>query len=442
MSAQAKGKAPIRSKNFPSSMLGVSTLEIDVTEGLRTMVIDSDEDDDQDVDTMQQRLRQHSDAIPATTNRPPLARKAATAPPGELYIYKHPRPHIPRRAISERANRGTSNLTSRQRSSSDTIPPIPRRLQSTTVPPRSAITRKMTNRKTVGRVGSKTNRHVWRLSPRASAHLRSISEAMGERKKLVDISSFSEKARVKETLERKKMDPLRTTPFVDFKLKDLPGTPSSMVATPRELYGEQSSNGSARASPKGPRLLRDESPLLPAHSAARTTPRAKHFSLPLTPQIQRRATLKRSSSETKTSSSPEKRTVYIPGPIRIEDRMVATPRKGSIATLDLFAQPYTQAKRFSDLVALDSIVCFFQELGIVEEASEEGLDLYWLPGGDVGEGISKTAKGGHSDRTGQTFTSASPSPRVSIPDGQRHAASPEIPGRRRLRSLLHGGSIR
>ena len=120
--------------------------------------------------------------------------------------------------------------------------------------------------------------------------------------------------------------------------------------------------------------------------------------------------------------------MYIPGPIRIEDEIVATPRKGSIASLEPFRQPSSHGKRFSDLVALDGIVCFFQDLGVVDESSEEGLDRYWLSDEELCKEVTRAQKG--ASRV------PSSSPRASMQEGQRQAPSLEIPGRRRLRSLL------
>ncbi|PVI08065.1 hypothetical protein DM02DRAFT_722947 [Periconia macrospinosa] len=432
MSAQAKGKAPVR-PNMPSTLL-----EMDVTEGLRTLVVDSSSETDEDEPAQQPRLRQLSVKVPARV-RPSLGRKAATAPPGALYIYKHAKPYVPRRAISEKAEHGKSSFKHRQEPKHKMTPPIPRLPPSITLPTKSFVIGKMLSRNSIEKAGSKSNRQVWRLSPQASSHLRSISEALGDRKKPLEVSSFSEKERVKETLDRKKLDSLRTTSFVDFKSKDLPGTPLSMVSTPRELYGSQYDYESARPSPTGPRLD-IESPLLPT---PQTSPKTKHFSLPLTPQVQRRMTMRRSSSEPKPESSPEKKTVYIPGPIRIVDRIVATPRKGSIASLESFAQPYSPAKPFSDHIALDSVACFFEELGVMEESSEEGFDLYWLAEEKCSERITRDRKGASSVPAGRPFSPAPSSPRPSMQAEQRYAPSLEIRGRRRLRSLLRSSrSIR
>lgn len=429
-------------------MVGVPVFEIDVTEELRTLVLDSDSDQGvaaqpvrpnatlrvfprELINLDRQRLRQLSDAVFPTITRPPLGEKAATAPPGALHAYRQPKPHIPRRAVSDRTDLPQSNVHSRQRPNDDVTPPLPP-LPRPVIPPKEniTITPNMSNRKSIGRVGSTSERHVWRLSPQASSQLRSISHALGDRKKLLEVpvDSFSGKARVKAALDRKKLDPLRTTPFVDFKSKELPASPNSMGATPQELYGNPFDNASARASPGTPALY-EESPLLPVNSPPWTSRSAKHLSLPMTPQTpQRRGTLRRNSSEMSAKHDAEEERVYIPGPIRIEDEIVATPRKGSIASLEPFRQPSSHGKRFSDLVALDGIVCFFQDLGVVDESSEEGLDRYWLSDEELCKEVTRAQKG--ASRV------PSSSPRASMQEGQRQAPSLEIPGRRRLRSLL------
>ncbi|KAF2636085.1 hypothetical protein P280DRAFT_157173 [Massarina eburnea CBS 473.64] len=450
MPTQPKRKEPVRS-NTSSSLLAPAMLEIDVTEGLRTFVLDDDDDDDTTPQpgspmivvtppleglSARQRLRQLSSDVVPVRPRPKLKRKAATAPPGTLQLYSHLKPQVPRRAISERTERPGQIRGNQYRQSSTMIPQMPRLPLRNTPATRPIISRRMTSRKSVGKLALKPKMQVWRLSPRSSTQHQLMSEALSDRiKRPVERSSFSEKARVKDTLERKQLDSLRT-PFVDFKSKDLPGTPGSMLATPQELYGGPSSNGpSARTRLGGSRLGTDrpmtaESPMSPI-----TASRAKHFSLPLTPHVQCRTSFRRSSSEARAKNGPTRNNVYIPGPIQLEEKTAATPRRGSIATMEPFDETEPKSKRFSDMVALDSIVYFFQGLSVVAESSEECLDRYWVPNQRASRrvtSVQNTVPPLPGPRTNSFFSTHM----ARQHDERRLPPSPETPGRRRLRSLL------
>jgi hypothetical protein len=275
-------------------------------------------------------------------------------------------------------------------------------------------------------MGLKPKMQVWRLSPRASAQYQ-LAESLSNRDSMFSTSSssFSEKARVQETLERKNMDPLRT-PFIDFESKALPGTPGSMVTTPREFYRGDSDDETIRKPPGGPRS--DNSSLrLPS-----TTSRAKHFSLPLIPDVQGRTTLRRSSSEAaKVKKTCEGGNVYMPGPIVLEEKMDDM--------MDLFDESVTEpkGKRFSDMIALDSVVCYFQDLGVVAESSEECLDRYWVPDKRAGRRKPIPPALAHAHTVAPSARGAFfPRTMGRQVEARRLPPSPETPGRRRLRSLL------
>ncbi|KAF2253442.1 hypothetical protein BU26DRAFT_515797 [Trematosphaeria pertusa] len=387
MSSRAEGKEHVQYTISPEpvqppALVGKRISEIDVTEGLRMFVIDDDDElnptprpgspaivitHPAEPMTIRQRPRQLS-SEPTATPRPKLMRNAATAPAGALALYPSIKPQPPRRAISARTARPGGGNGSRHRRSPLIVPPLPRLSQFGTAASRSLISRRKTTRKSVGKLGLKPKNHVWRMSPQSNTkRFQLLSEVLHERRK-----SLSEKARVKETLKHKKMEMLKTT-IVDFKSRDLPGTPSSMMATPREMYGEPET-----PTPTGP------TPMEEIYSGSRRSllpespTRPKHFSMPLTPNIERRGTFKHSNSIPHMRG--RRKTVYVPGPIRLEEKMVVTPRRGSIATMEPFdAGKEPKAKRFSDMVALDGIVMFFQSLGVVEETSEACLDRFWVP---------------------------------------------------------------
>jgi hypothetical protein len=159
--------------------------------------------------------------------------------------------------------------------------------------------------------------------------------------------------------------------------------------------------------------------------------------------------------------------VYIAGPIQLEEKITASARRGSNANLERFDDgTVPRAKRFSDLVALDSIVMYFQALGVAEEASEACLDRYW-----VQSKKSNHASAGKTSRKAAAAVAAIPPvPSVSLPgvpsppssggaiattfegifrtqrtplreDADQMPPSPGTPGRRKplLRQLLKAG---
>ena len=369
-----------------------------------------------------ERPRQGSEVtIKPLNERPKLRRKAYTAPSGTLQVHRETKspfvPHPPRRAVSSTTAEAFSRSGSRDRrrpSKDNTF--TPSELSKLRIAPsRSLISKKRSKRNSGGRMGLKSKPLVWRMSSPPKTY-----ELPPELKQ-----SFSEKARVKKTLNSKKVDTLQ----VDIPKPQQSGLPStsavSIVPTPSIFY-------------KRPASIRAKTPPSPARSATsfrgigpvgnstllgggapprsstplrlitsprstslpKTPPRStpssagptrigtparltKHFSSPLSPVAQQRVPWRRSigvdqPSRHATPVPSERNPVYIPGPIQLEEKITATPRRGSIANLERFDDgSVPRAKRFSDLVALDSIVMYFQALGVAEEASDACLDRFW-----------------------------------------------------------------
>jgi hypothetical protein len=163
--------------------------------------------------------------------------------------------------------------------------------------------------------------------------------------------SFSQRPRVKERLKSRKVRNLNTE-IIDFKKKELPGTPGSITKTPRELYGE----------------VDDLQPVKP---------------LGLGPILQARLAQERLAKQLKTLDI-WKQQVYSPGPIQTSAMATTAYRTNSTATLESFTgavEGYSKARRASDDAALDEVVAFFTGFGIVEQAGPDELDRYWEPAG-------------------------------------------------------------
>jgi hypothetical protein len=352
--------------------------DIDVTEVLRGFVLDDESDDDPTprpgsptivitppstpLRLSQRRRQLSSPVITPTTPRPRLRRKAATAPLGALHIYSGTKPQPPRRAISARTKSPFQTSRSQYRRTPVMAQPAPRLPVSGASTSRSRNSQRKSGRRVVGKMGSRQGHNSGRSQPKKT--FQRLSEALSDQG-----TSFSEKVRVRETWKTKKMEVLQTQPGY-IQTKDLPRTPSSMVSTPRELYGPINSN---QPSPSATVALHIGRPQLSA-SVRRST----HFSVPLTPIAQRRASPNK-RDRIAPSEAARQRVVYLPGPIELEEKTVMSPRKGSIATMEPF-NPGTapKAKRFSDIVALDGVVMFFEDMGIWEAATDACLDRYWM----------------------------------------------------------------
>lgn len=81
--------------------------------------------------------------------------------------------------------------------------------------------------------------------------------------------------------------------------------------------------------------------------------------------------------------SPWERSIYRPGPIRLEKQFAysALERKGLIANLDPFMSAVEEmekaSRRASEHTAVDERVRFFLSLGIVHTSNEAGPDRFW-----------------------------------------------------------------
>jgi hypothetical protein len=140
------------------------------------------------------------------------------------------------------------------------------------------------------------------------------------------------------------------TEITDFQKKELPGTPTSISKTPRELYGEVTAKDR-------PQLVKP---------------------LGLRPLVLQQEHLARQLKRL----GIRRQQVYLPGPIRLSVLSTAAYRKDSTATLESFAGAVagsTQTRRASDDAALDEVVSFFEDLGVLHSVAPDELDRYWEP---------------------------------------------------------------
>ncbi|KAF2662897.1 hypothetical protein K491DRAFT_686055 [Lophiostoma macrostomum CBS 122681] len=375
MASNVKGKQPVRAASPSAKWVPKreTASNIDITEGLRSLILEDDPTPRSSSPataktptryTKQQPPRRKS-GTSGSPERPRLRRKAATAPPGSLSLFST-KPHPPRRAISARAPRSGPGTVIRTRSISHRGPLLPRISLFGTPASRSLISKRKSSGKPVGRLGLKPKAHVWRMLPPNTLKKYELMSNILENRKS---SSFSDRNRVKKTLKVKNLELLKTD-IVDFKDRELPETPNSVVNTPRELYRtpDELPNVGSRRQAKNKKKL-----ALHPKSAKR----AKHFSLPLTPVIQERESLVMYRSP---KQDLWKRNIYKPGPIRLADTSAAVSRRDSVATIDPFiGEVENMSKRRSDIAALDEIFMYFHEFGVVEPAAENGVDKFWIP---------------------------------------------------------------
>jgi hypothetical protein len=197
------------------------------------------------------------------------------------------------------------------------------------------------------------------------------TESEDLRGRLLDLeqtnASFSRKPRVREALKKKQLTKLRmdvVTPgsdqFVD--------SPQSMTATPVELYSAHK----PQPLPQPGRFR----PTSAIHGRRGT-------STPVSPKTPSAFWRPQPPSSDVLAGNEDlgdayETRMYVPGPICLE-KHPAMLRKDSAATLDPFASETDPAvRRPSDLLALDQTVVFFDGMGLIEEATDECLDRYWL----------------------------------------------------------------
>jgi hypothetical protein len=180
-------------------------------------------------------------------------------------------------------------------------------------------------------------------------------------------ASFSHKLRVRETLERKQLSRLRID-LVGSEPNKFVDSPQSMLGTPVELYA------TPERQPQ-PGRFRPTS----AINGRRGT------STPVSPEAPSPFRRPQPLSNDRFAGAEDfqhlyQTRVYVPGPLCLE-KHPALLRKDSVATLDPFASAIDPVgRRPSDLMALEEIVVFFDDMGLIEEATDECIDRYWLNG--------------------------------------------------------------
>ncbi|KAF2442279.1 hypothetical protein P171DRAFT_487530 [Karstenula rhodostoma CBS 690.94] len=366
-----------------------------------------------------ERKHQSSEiTITPVVQRPRLRRHANTAPSGIVPMFPGAKPQFtpqpPRRAISSTTAHAFSRSGSRERRRPSKALPLTQvemsKLGRTKT--RSRMSRQKSKRNSGGRMGPKAKPLVWRMSSPPKAF-----ELPPEIK-----PSFSGRDRVKVKL--KSMEMIKVG-FVNTEPRGLPSaSASSIVNTPNVFYKRPASvktetppSPAGSSTPLGSGAPpRGSSPLKNAISPKRSSPssslksaecstsgtlftRAKHFSLPLSPVAQcvpwRRSMVVQGPWRNRTPVPEESKPVYIPGPIQLEEKIFATPRRNTGANVEhLDDGSVPQAKRFSDLVVLDSITMYFEAFGVATEASDA----------DKGEKCTK----GYACCASATYSSAAP----------------------------------
>ena len=180
-------------------------------------------------------------------------------------------------------------------------------------------------------------------------------------------ASFSRKPRVRETLERKQLTRLRVD-FVEAGPDKFGDSPQSMLGTPVELYPSLEPQ-------RQPGRFRPTS----AINGKRGT------STPVSPETPSPFRRSRLPSNDRSAGDEDlddlfRTRLYVHGPIQLENHP-ALLRKDSVATLDPFASEIDSiGRRPSDLMALEQIVVYFEDMCLNEGASDVCLDRYWLNG--------------------------------------------------------------
>ncbi|KAF1995904.1 hypothetical protein P154DRAFT_538449 [Amniculicola lignicola CBS 123094] len=404
-------KEPPRKTSLEDDLESRRITHIDVTEGIRSMLIDDNGSSPGSNTPRSSTPRSNSNSRLSPSRpqsiaeevtqggRPKLSRKAATAPAGLLQT-RGTIPQPPRRAISARPARPGQNGGDQRQRPTNFSPLLPRISYFGTAPSRSTISRRKDSRKSSRRTGSKPKIGIWRkTAPRKMERYARLAIALQEqdneeRNIIWDIrqnTPFSERPRVKQTLKEKNVKLLDTN-IVDFNQRNLPDTPMSMVDTPREMYGtppDEPGNGPfAFPFEWGEKMAKLElPPRKEYHLKQPVSPdKARHLSLPLTPDMDRQGAVRRISS-VQTMRPQEgglwKTHVYIPGPIRLEDKyatisLSTLARKGSMAMFEPFGRDMDdQQRKLSDDVALENIIRHFHDLGVVDVATEAGMDKFW-----------------------------------------------------------------
>jgi hypothetical protein len=362
-----------------------------------------------------------------TLGRAPMMKKAATAPPSGV-IQPGYAAQPPRRAVSARLGlSGTvkGRNPQRERVVADPLS-IQKSLHDETLGPRAQLPRPpRPPRSPPPQMLCNKNRSITEPHPSGS---------------------FSEKARVKKTLDNKNMGRLKTD-CADFESKELLSRPTSMMSTPRELYAipEKGDLPSPRSVQRDLVLDLSRTSALPAKSIIYGRYSPGYIEV----------------------GEEGGRTIYVPGAIRLGEHP-AQLRRDPVASLDPFAKTMEpKGKQVSDLIGLEGIVLYFEDLGIVGDATRDSLDRYWLDGGDsesetvsgvlevrkasietVKEPVlhsSRKASGAESSKFSSFSSDSSTSsrPQTETPmrqrDKLRRLLSPALPGSAFLRAPANWG---
>ncbi|KAF1832925.1 hypothetical protein BDW02DRAFT_599489 [Decorospora gaudefroyi] len=207
----------------------------------------------------------------------------------------------------------------------------------------------------------------------------------------------------------------------------LPASPSSMLATPRELYAIPERRATSDTVPSPRECKR--------RSVMSTSPGAfSSFTL---------------SGVQGVDACEGIQKMYLPGAITLVQNPAAF-RKDSVATGDPFTKAECPERLLSDLKDLDGVVMFFDDFGVIAHVTDATLDQYWLHGSrsseedldarkaslsSVEDTAPKAVAAWGAQRTrgsNFSFSSASASSTASAP-------APEKRKRDRLRGLLSPG---
>lgn len=292
--------------------------------------------------SLRQRLRSVSD-VASIVRKPSMRQKLDTAPPGATFGSTDYAPQVPRRAMSARLEQRDTvrGMHSRHLSSESDLKA----------------------RKMLGMPQTLLEEET----PHARFSFERGSDSWEEDEHVLSQihASFSRKPRVQETLERKQLARLRMD-FVHAEPDGFIDSPQSMLGTPVELYPSLEPQ-------RQPGRFRPTS----AINGKRGT------STPVSPKTPSPSRRPRPLSNERYASHEDlgdlyRTRVYVPGPIQLE-KHPALLRKDSVATLDPFASEIDSiGRRPSDLIALEQIVVYFDDMGLNDPASDVCLDTYWL----------------------------------------------------------------
>jgi len=192
--------------------------------------------------------------------------------------------------------------------------------------------------------------------------------------------SFSQKLRVQKTLKQKQMGKLRTN-LVNCDVRKGPNSANSMVATPRELYAIPEKQVTHDGDPPWPQVVQDtQSEIRGRRSWKRKSTKSippESASSAAHPVVQACTSLDGATDVKTEHLLGGPRTIYVPGGLCLEKHAVIA-RRDSVAIRDPFDSAQPNAHGFSELMVEDATAVFFEDLGVMEEATEASLDRYWL----------------------------------------------------------------